>query len=97
MSPFITESDDPDLKIKRNLSTEINKLFESNKIPAELRPKDMNRFCDNLCHIFPLENKKDKITASICGIKKEINAVSISKIPRSISVFFSYSNWKQYY
>jgi ppGpp synthetase/RelA/SpoT-type nucleotidyltranferase len=87
MSPFITESDDPDLKIKRNLSTEINKLFESNKIPAELRPKDMNRFCDNLCRVFPLENKKDKITASIQAIRKEINTISSNKIPRSISLF----------
>ena len=57
MSTIITECDDSDLKIKRNLSTEINKLFESNKIPAELRPKDLNRFCDNLYRLVPLENR----------------------------------------
>ncbi len=87
MSTIITECDDSDLKIKRNLSIEINKLFESSKIPAELQPKDMNRFCDNLCRLVPLENKKAKITASIQVIKKEINATSINKIPRSISLF----------
>ena len=87
MSTIITECDDFDLKIKRNLSTEINKLFESNKIPAELRPKDLNRFCDNLYRLVPLENKKDKITASIQLIKKEINTTPINKIPRSISLF----------
>ena len=87
MSNIITECDDLDLKIKRNLAIEINKLFESNKIPAELRPKDMNRFCDNLCRLVPSENKKDKIAASIQAIKKEINATSNNKIPRSISLF----------
>ena len=87
MSTIITECDDSDLKIKRNLSTEINKLFESNKIPAELRPKDLNRFCDNLYRLVPLENKKDKITASIQLIEKEINTTPINKIPRSISLF----------
>jgi ppGpp synthetase/RelA/SpoT-type nucleotidyltranferase len=87
MSNIITECDDSDLKIKRNLSTEINKLFESNEIPAELRPKDMNRFCDNLYRLFSSENKKEKITASIQVIKKEINATSNNKIPRSISLF----------
>ncbi len=81
MSTIITECDDSDLKIKRNLATEINKLFESDKIPAELRPKDMNRFCDNVCRLVPLENKKDKITASIQAIKKEINATSNNEIP----------------
>jgi vacuolar-type H+-ATPase subunit D/Vma8 len=62
-------------------------LFESDKIPAELRPKDMNRFCDNLCRLVPLENKKDKIAASIKAIKKEINSIPSNKIPRRISVF----------
>jgi ppGpp synthetase/RelA/SpoT-type nucleotidyltranferase len=87
MSNIITECDDSDLKIKRNLSIEINKLFESNKIPAELRPKDMNRFCDNLCRLFPLENRKHKIAASIQAITQEIDATSNNKIPRSISLF----------
>lgn len=87
MSTIITECDDFDLKIRRNLSIEINKLFENNKIPAELRPKDMNRFCDNLCRLVPVENKKEKITASIQAIKKETNITPIDKIPRSISLF----------
>jgi len=47
-SLIIQENNYPDIKIKRKLASEINKLFEQGKIPDELQPKDMNRFCDNL-------------------------------------------------
>lgn len=47
-SGVIKNNNYPEIKTKRFLASEINKLFEINKIPDELKPKDMSRFCDNL-------------------------------------------------
>lgn len=57
-SVIIQENNYSDRKIKRKLASEINQLFKNGKIPDELQPKDMNRFCDNLYHL-AFEAKKE--------------------------------------
>lgn len=86
-SHVIKESDYSDIKIKRKLASEINQLFENNKISDELQPKDMNRFCDNLYRLVINANKENSIQEIINKIKTEINSTSSRKIPRSISLF----------
>jgi ppGpp synthetase/RelA/SpoT-type nucleotidyltranferase len=85
---FIEDNNYDDIRIKRKLASEINKLFDNGKILDELKPKDMSRFCDNLYRIFDL-HKHDSIkeTTLISTIKQEINSTQNAKIPRSISLF----------
>ncbi|MCC5630287.1 hypothetical protein LC613_20625 [Nostoc sphaeroides CHAB 2801] len=86
-SLIIQENNYPDIKIKRKLASEINKLFEKGKIPDELQPKDMNRFCDNLYRLAVDANQENNIQKIIENIKTEINSTPSQKIPRSISLF----------
>lgn len=86
-SLIIQENSYSDIKIKRQLACEINKLFEKGKIPDELQPKDMNRFCDNLYSLVTRANKENNIGEIIKKIKAEIHSSSYNKIPRSVSLF----------
>jgi len=86
-SLIIQENSYPDIKIKRKLASEINKLFKNGKIPEELQPKDMNRFCDNLYRLTIDANKENNIQSIIEKIKTEINSTSSKNFPRSISLF----------
>ncbi|MDZ8033011.1 hypothetical protein [Nostoc sp. DedSLP04] len=86
-SLLIEENNYPDIKIKRKLASEINKLFKNGKIPEELQPKDMNRFCDNLYRLTIDVNKENNIQPIIEKIKTEVNLTSYKKFPRSISLF----------
>ncbi|MHC5670948.1 hypothetical protein [Nostoc sp.] len=86
-SLIIQENNYPDIKIKRKLASEINKLFKQGKIPDELQPKDMNRFCDNLYRLAVDANQENNIQEIIEKIKTEINSTPSQKIPRSISLF----------
>lgn len=86
-SLIIQENNYPDIKIKRNLASEINNLFENGKIPDELQPKDMNRFCDNLYRLAVDAKEENNIQKILKNIKIEINSTSSKKIPRSISLF----------
>ncbi|WP_066426985.1 hypothetical protein [Anabaena sp. 4-3] len=86
-SLIIQENNYPDIKIKRKLATEINKLFENGKIPNELQPKDMNRFCDNLYRLAVDAKKENNIPEIIEKLKTEIHSTSLKKFPRSISLF----------
>ncbi|MUL38958.1 hypothetical protein [Gloeocapsopsis dulcis] len=86
-SLIIQENSYSDIKVKRRLACEINKLFEKGKIPDELQPKDMNRFCDNLYGLVTHAKKENNIEKVIKKIKTEINSTSFKKIPRSISLF----------
>lgn len=86
-SLIIQENNYPDTKIKRKLASEINKLFKNGKIPDELQPKDMNRFCDNLYRLAVDANKENNIQPIIEKIKTEINSTSYKNFPRSISLF----------
>ncbi len=83
----IEESDYSEIKIKRQLASEIKKLFENGKIPDELQPKDMNRFCNNLYELIVKANKEKDFSAIIRNITREINSTSLRKIPLSISLF----------
>ncbi len=87
ISIIIQENNYPDIKIKRKLASEINKLFKNGKIPDELQPKDMNRFCDNLYHLAVEAKKENNIPEILEKIRTEINLTSFKKIPRSISLF----------
>ncbi|MBW4670643.1 MAG: hypothetical protein KME60_25290 [Cyanomargarita calcarea GSE-NOS-MK-12-04C] len=86
-SIIIQENNYVDIKIKRKLASEIKKLFQNGKIPDELQPKDMNRFCDNLYHLAFEDKQENNIQGIIEKIKTEINSTSSKKIPRSISLF----------
>ncbi|PIG93705.1 hypothetical protein [Gloeocapsopsis sp. IPPAS B-1203] len=86
-SLIIQENSFSDIKIKRQLACEINKLFEQGNIPDELQPKDTNRFCDNLYSLVTHAKKENNIAEIIKKIKTEIHSTSYNKIPRSISLF----------
>lgn len=86
-SEFIENNDYPEIKIKRYLATETNKLFQSGKIPDELKPKDMSRFCDNLYLLIINVGQEKNIKNIIKQITKRIQSTKINQIPRSISLF----------
>jgi ppGpp synthetase/RelA/SpoT-type nucleotidyltranferase len=89
-SAIIKENDYPEIKIKNKLAREIKNLFETDKLPDELKPKDMNRFCDNLYRLLAArdpEINNQEIQKIINVIKTEIKATSFAQIPRSISLF----------
>lgn len=85
-SSIIDESDYPEIKHKRQLAKLTNELFAQNKIPEELKPKDMTRFCNNLYSILVSVNKENKVQEIVKSIKETICATPIEKIPRSISL-----------
>lgn len=84
--PTIQESDYPEIKRKRRLASEIKKLFEQRKIPPELSPQDMTRFCDNLYNIIVKAGKEEAIEEIIKNLTVEIQSTPTIKIPRSISL-----------
>ena len=86
-SEFIEDNSYPEIKIKRYLADEINKLFEVEKLPDELKPKDMNRFCDNLYRLLIKIIPEKKIKNSIKAIIQKIQQTNKSQIPLSISLF----------
>ncbi|MBO0351221.1 hypothetical protein J0895_19510 [Phormidium pseudopriestleyi FRX01] len=86
VSSVIKESDYPDLKKKGQIAKFTQQLFEQNKIPEGLQPKDMSRFCDNLYRILVSADKEENIKNCINCIKKTVNNTSFKKIPRSISL-----------
>jgi ppGpp synthetase/RelA/SpoT-type nucleotidyltranferase len=86
ISPAIQESEDPETKKKRQLAIATQELFQREKIPEELKPKDMTRFCDNLYGILVRAGKVDKVQEVIKCITKKINSTPSKQIPRSISL-----------
>lgn len=85
-SIFIEDNDYSEIKIKRQLANEINKLLE-NKIPDELRPKDMSRFCDNLYRLIVNAGKEKNIKQIMKQIVREVQSIPTNQIPLSISLF----------
>jgi predicted transcriptional regulator len=69
------------------LATETNKLFQSGKIPDELKPKDMSRFCDNLYLLIINVGQEENIKNIIKHIITKIQSTKTNQIPRSISLF----------
>ncbi|NER99724.1 MAG: hypothetical protein F6J86_38940 [Symploca sp. SIO1B1] len=86
VSPSIQGSDYPEIKKKRKIATITQQLFDQGKIPPELKPKDMTRFCDNLYRIIVSANKEDNIQQVTKCIKQKVNSTPIKQIPRSISL-----------
>jgi ppGpp synthetase/RelA/SpoT-type nucleotidyltranferase len=83
ISPAIQESEYPEIKKKRQLAIATQELFQQEKIPEELKPKDMSRFCDNLYGILARAGKEDKVQEVIECITKKINSTPSKQIPRS--------------
>jgi ppGpp synthetase/RelA/SpoT-type nucleotidyltranferase len=86
ISPFIQESEYPEIKKKRQLAIATQELFQREKIPEELKPKDMTRFCNNLYGILARAGKEDKVQEVIKCITEKINSTPSKQIPRSISL-----------
>ena len=86
-SSLIKESNDPEIKRKRKLAIETQKLFDQGKLPQELKPKDMTRFCDNLYRILASAKKENNIQDVIKCIKQNINSTPTKQIPLSISLW----------
>lgn len=87
-SKIIHNNNYAEIKIKGQLAIQINKLFENNKLPDELQPKDMSRFCNNLYLL--LDKRKNKDSKPIDIIKQiitEIESTPSNRIPLSISLF----------
>jgi ppGpp synthetase/RelA/SpoT-type nucleotidyltranferase len=85
VSSVIKESDYPELKKKIKIAKLTQGLFE-NKIPEELHPKDLSRFCDNLYRILVSAGKDENIEESLKCIKSVVNKTSAKQFPRSISL-----------
>lgn len=85
-SSMINESDYPEIKNQQKLAKLTKDLFEQNKIPEELKPKDMTRFCHNLYNMIKWSGKEDKISKIVKFIKTKVSATSHLKIPRSLSL-----------
>ncbi|TAF01431.1 MAG: hypothetical protein EAZ78_18425, partial [Oscillatoriales cyanobacterium] len=68
------------------LAIATQELFQREKIPEELKPKDMTRFCDNLYGILARAGKEDKVQEVIKCITEKINSTPSKQIPRSISL-----------
>ncbi len=86
VSDTIQESEDPEIKRKRQLAVATQSLFDQQKIPQELKPKDMTRFCDNLYSILVSTEKQNEIQQIINCIKKNVNSTPSKQIPRSLSL-----------
>jgi hypothetical protein len=86
-SVFIQENDYAEIKTKRYLATEINKLFENGKIPDELKPKDMSRFCENLYRLLVNTGQEKDVKNLIKQIVKKISLTKTNQIPLSLSLF----------
>lgn len=87
-SEFIQKNDFNEIKTKCYIATEINnELFAKGKIPDELKPKDMSRFCDNLYYLLSNVTEKPDIKSTIKQIITKIQSTKTNQIPLSISLF----------
>ena len=85
---IIEKNDYSEIKIKHRFASEINELFKKEKLPDELKPKDMTRFCDNLYRLLDARHHKEiKEIDVIKQVVQEIEATPTDIIPRSISLF----------
>ncbi|NER03343.1 MAG: hypothetical protein F6K17_12340 [Okeania sp. SIO3C4] len=86
-SEVIEDNSYQEIKNKQYLAKEINKLFQDQKIPDELKPKDISRFCDNLYRLLinVVEEKQIKETFKV--VIQKIQSTKTNQIPRSISLF----------
>ena len=86
-SEFIQDNNYSEIRLKRHISTEVNKLFENDKIPNELLPKDMSRFCDNLYRLHINIGQEKNIKSNIKHITQKIQSTKKTNIPLSLSLF----------
>lgn len=86
VSPTIQESDCLEIKRKRQLAVATQDLFKQAKIPPELKPKNITRFCDNLYSILASAGKEDKVQEVIKCIKGKVHATPSKQMPLSISL-----------
>jgi ppGpp synthetase/RelA/SpoT-type nucleotidyltranferase len=81
ISPAIQESDYPEIKRKCQIAAATLELFELNKIPEELKPKDMTRFCENLYGILARARKEDKVQELSNVLQRKLIQLPSSKFP----------------
>lgn len=86
-SEVIEDNGYQEIKHKKYFAEEINKLFKYKKIPDELHPKDMSRFCDNLYRLLINVVEEKKIQEKAKNVIQKIQSTKTSLIPRSISLF----------
>lgn len=85
-SSIIQDCNSDEIHRKRKIAIATQKLLEEKKIPEELKPKDMTRFCDNLYSILVSAGKEEKIQEVIQCVNKIIHSTKSNRIPRSISL-----------
>lgn len=86
VSETIQESEDSEIKRKCQLAVATQSLFDQEKIPQELKPKDMTRFCNNLYSILVSTEKENEIQQVIKCITKKVNSTPSKQIPLSLSL-----------
>ncbi len=86
-SEFIEDNNYWEIKNQQYLAIEINKLFQDKKIPDELQPKDMSRFCDNLYRLLINVFEERQIKKTVKKVIQKIQSTKTNQIPRSISLF----------
>lgn len=80
----ISESPWPEVKIKKLVSEFIKKLIDDNKIPSEVAPKDLSRFCDNFYRMLKGAGKDNEIRQALKTLQS--NLPTANEFPRSISL-----------
>lgn len=86
VAPTIQENEYPEIKRKCQIANATQKLFAQQKIPQELQPKDMTRFCDNLYGVLASAGRENNVQDVIKCIRARVNSTPSRQIPRSISL-----------
>lgn len=85
--PNVSDNPWPDVDAKRRIATLVGRMLQEGRIPSELRPKDLSRFCDNIVAL--LANRRDPnqdLDDAIGVVLEELRVTPQSQVPRSISL-----------
>jgi ppGpp synthetase/RelA/SpoT-type nucleotidyltranferase len=88
----------PDINYKEQILNFVMESLDNNKIPDELRPKDLTRFAENMFALlksskswprndFDIQKSTDFLKDIFETLSIEINSYNLSNFPRSISIF----------
>jgi ppGpp synthetase/RelA/SpoT-type nucleotidyltranferase len=90
---YITAHHWPEIAARATIADFYSKQVEIGKIPPELAPKDWSRFAENVYSLLKSAQQSRQVdmqtvvTSALSIIQKEVDNLSSSQIPRSISIF----------
>lgn len=90
---FISEQNWPEIKAKKTIEEFFRRKFSEREVPSECQPTNWTRFCDNVFSALmssgtsTREEPSQVVEIAIDALNEEINDLSLSAFPRSISLF----------